>query len=47
MPTCRVCEQHVGVFESAALARPAGASETFVTGDGWFIYNLVTNLSQM
>ena len=21
--------------------------ETFTVGDGWFIYNLVTNLSQM
>jgi hypothetical protein len=32
----------VGVMRDAASAKP----QTFVTGDGWFIYNLVTNLAQ-
>ena len=32
-----------GVVRDAASARP----QMFVTGDGWFSYNLVTNLAQM
>lgn len=33
----------VGVMRDAATAKP----QIFVTGDGWFTYNLVTNLSQI
>lgn len=33
----------IGVIRDAATAKP----QIFVTGDGWFTYNLVTNLSQM
>jgi hypothetical protein len=33
----------LGFLRDAASAKP----QTVVTGDGWFIYNLVTNLSQM
>ena len=33
----------LGVMRDNQRAKP----ESFVTGDGWFIYNLVTNLSQM
>jgi hypothetical protein len=33
----------VGVVRDAATARP----QTFVTGDGWFTYNLLMNLSEM
>nr|CBX28878.1 hypothetical protein N47_B20240 [uncultured Desulfobacterium sp.] len=33
----------VGVMRDAATAKP----QIFVTGDGWFTYNLVTNLSQL
>ena len=33
----------IGVMKDAASARP----QTFDTGEGWFIYNLVMNLSQM
>ena len=33
----------VGVMRDAASAKP----QIFVTGDGWFTYNLVTNLSQL
>jgi hypothetical protein len=32
-----------GIFRDAANAR----QQVFVTGDGWFSYNLVTNLSQL
>ena len=32
----------IGVMRDAQTARP----QTFHTGDGWFIYNLVTNLAQ-
>jgi hypothetical protein len=32
----------IGIMRDAASARP----QTFVTGDGWFVYNLVTNLAQ-
>ena len=32
----------IGVMRDTASAKP----ESFVTGDGWFIYNLVTNLAQ-
>ena len=32
----------IGVMRDTVSAKP----ETFVTGDGWFIYNLVTNLAQ-
>jgi hypothetical protein len=33
----------IGVQKDAASAKP----QLFVTGDGWFTYNLVTNLSNM
>ena len=33
----------IGVIRDAATAKP----QIFVTGDGWFTYNLVTNLSQI
>ncbi len=33
----------IGVMRDTATAKP----QIFVTGDGWFTYNLVTNLSQM
>lgn len=33
----------IGVMRDAATAKP----QIFVTGDGWFIYNLVTNLSKL
>jgi hypothetical protein len=33
----------IGIQRDAATARPM----SFVTGDGWFAYNLVTNLAQM
>lgn len=32
-----------GMMKDAATARP----QTFVTGDGWFVFNLVSNLSQL
>lgn len=32
----------LGIHRDAASAKP----QTFVTGDGWFIYNLVVNLAQ-
>jgi len=33
----------IGVIRDAATAKP----QIFVTGDGWFTYNLITNLSQL
>jgi len=33
----------IGVMRDTATAKP----QIFVTGDGWFTYNLVTNLSQL
>jgi len=33
----------IGVQRDAQTAKP----QTFVTGDGWFTYNLITNLAQM
>jgi hypothetical protein len=33
----------IGVQRDAASARP----QSFATGDGWFTYNLITNLAQM
>lgn len=33
----------IGVLRDTATAKP----QIFVTGDGWFTYNLVTNLSQL
>lgn len=33
----------IGIMRDAVTAKP----QIFVTGDGWFTYNLVTNLSQM
>lgn len=33
----------IGVMRDTITAKP----QIFVTGDGWFIYNLVTNLSQL
>jgi hypothetical protein len=33
----------IGVMRDAATAKP----QIFVTGDGWFTYNLVTNLAQI
>ncbi len=33
----------IGIIRDAATAKP----QIFVTGDGWFTYNLVTNLSQL
>ena len=35
-------EDGIGVMRDAQTAKP----QTFKTGDGWFIYNLVTNLAQ-
>ncbi len=35
-------EDGIGVMRDAQTAKP----QTFRTGDGWFIYNLVTNLAQ-
>ncbi|HBT49507.1 MAG TPA: hypothetical protein DEA61_06725 [Caldanaerobacter subterraneus] len=32
----------IGIQRDAASAKP----QTFVTGDGWFIYNLVVNLAK-
>ena len=32
-----------GIMRDAQTAKP----QTFVTGDGWFVYNLATNLAQM
>ena len=32
----------IGIMRDAQTAKP----QTFQTGDGWFIYNLVTNLAQ-
>ena len=36
-------EDGIGVQREAATATP----QSFVTGDGWFVYNLVTNLVQI
>jgi len=36
-------EDGIGLQRDAASAKP----QSFVTGDGWFTYNLVTNLAQM
>ena len=33
----------LGIMQEAQTAKP----QTFITGDGWFVYNLVTNLAQM
>ena len=33
----------LGIMRDAQTAKP----QTFVTGDGWFVYNLATNLAQM
>jgi hypothetical protein len=33
----------IGVVRDAATAKP----QIFVTGDGWFTYNLATNLAQL
>lgn len=33
----------IGIIRDTATAKP----QIFVTGDGWFTYNLVTNLSQI
>ncbi len=33
----------IGLMRDAASAKP----QIFVTGDGWFTYNLVTNLSRI
>jgi len=33
----------LGLVRDAAIAKP----QIFVTGDGWFTYNLVTNLSRI
>ena len=33
----------IGIIRDASTAKP----QIFVTGDGWFIYNLVTNLSKL
>ena len=33
----------IGVIRDAATAKP----QIFVTGDGWFTYNLITNLAQL
>ena len=35
-------EDGIGIMREVASARP----QTFKTGDGWFIYNLVTTLAQ-
>ena len=36
-------EDGFGIMRDAQTAKP----QTFVTGDGWFVYNLATNLAQM
>lgn len=36
-------EDGIGLQRDAASAKP----QSFVTGDGWFTYNLITNLAQM
>ena len=36
-------EDGIGILRDAATAKP----QLFVTGDGWFTYNLVTNLAQL
>jgi len=36
-------EDGIGVQRDAASAKP----QTFITGDGWFTYNLVANLARM
>ena len=36
------CTDGIGVMRDAQTAKP----QEFRTGDGWFIYNLVTNLAQ-
>ena len=36
-------EDGLGIMREAQSAKP----QSFVTGDGWFIYNLATNLAQM
>ena len=36
-------EDGLGIMRDAQTAKP----QTFVTGDGWFVYNLATNLAQM
>lgn len=33
----------IGIMRDTATAKP----QTFVTGDGWFVYNIVTNLAQI
>ena len=33
----------IGIQRDAASAKP----QSFETGDGWFTYNLITNLAQM
>jgi hypothetical protein len=33
----------IAVFRDASTAKP----QIFVTGDGWFTYNLVTNLARL
>jgi len=36
-------EDGIGLQRDAASVKP----QSFVTGDGWFTYNLITNLAQM
>ena len=36
-------EDGLGIMRDAQTAKP----QTFVTGDGWFVYNLATNLAQI
>ena len=36
-------EDSLGIMRDAQTAKP----QTFITGDGWFIYNLAVNLAQM
>ena len=33
----------LGIMRDAQTAKP----QRFITGDGWFVYNLTTNLAQM
>ena len=33
----------IGIMREAQTAKP----QTFITGDGWFAFNLATNLAQM
>lgn len=33
----------IGIMREAQTAKP----QSFITGDGWFVYNLATNLAQM